>query len=146
MEDNPELIDNYLLRTDFAYEAVDEGTWVVHDDIDHVDNIVIHYSPPVVVFRVKLMTAPKDSEARAALCEKLLRLNAEEMVSGAYALEGENIIISEILQSKNLDFNEFQAAIDGLTMGIVQHYDVLKSFHRMAGDGERAKTAGTGQS
>jgi hypothetical protein len=130
--DSPELIDDYLIRSGLEFDTVDEGMWIIHDDIDHVDNIVVSYSPPIVVFRVKLMDSPRDPEARGALFEQLLRLNATAMVSGAYALEDGAVIATETLQSENLDLNEFQAAIDGLTQAIVEHYDQLKSFHHAA--------------
>jgi hypothetical protein len=102
---------------------------MVHDEIENVDNIVVTLAPPVVLFRVKLMAVPKDPAQVAALCKKLLELNATSMVSGAYALEGNAVIALETLQSENLDYNEFQAAIDGLTLAITEHYDMLKQFH-----------------
>lgn len=127
--DNPEVIDGYLLRSGVAYDTVSEGMWILHDEVDHVDNIVVTHTEPLVVFRVKLMDAPSDPEARAGLFEKLLRLNATEMVSGAYGLEDGAVIATETLQAENLDYNEFQAAIEGLTLSITEHYDDLKSFH-----------------
>ncbi len=129
--DSPDLIDGYLMRSGLAYESVGEGIWVIHDDVDHIDNIFVTWSPPIVVFRVKLMNAPTTAKARADLFETLLRLNATEMVAGAYGLEDDSVIATETLQAENLDFNEFQAGIDGLSMAIVEHYDELKKFHHL---------------
>ncbi len=127
--DNPEVIDGYLLRSGLEYDALSDGMWMIHDDVDHVDNIVVSHNEPLVVFRVKLMDAPTEQEARASLFERLLQLNATEMFAGAYGLEDGAVIATETLQAENLDYNEFQAAIDGLTMAITDHYDDLKSFH-----------------
>ena len=124
-----DLIEGYLVRSGVAYDVVGENIWVVHDEVDNVDNIVITLAPPVVLFRVKLMEVPKDPAREAALCKKLLELNATAMVSGAYAIEGSSVIALETLQSENLDYNELQAAIDGLTLAITEHYEDLKSFH-----------------
>jgi len=124
-----EVIEGYLVRTGVPYDAPDEGMWVLHDDVDQVDNIVINLAPPVVMFRVKLMDLPKDDTERARLCQTLLELNATSMIAGAYALEGNAVVAVETLQSENLDFNEFQAAIDGLTMAVTEHYETLRSFH-----------------
>jgi len=134
-----DIIEGYLIRGEIDYDTVGEGMWVVHDDIDHVDNIVVTYAPPVVLFRVKLMELPQDSARWSALFQRLLRLNATEMVAGAYGIEGNAIIACETLQAENLDFNEFQAAIDGLTLAITEHYEVLKEYHSSAsgnGSGE----------
>ena len=125
--DNPEVIEGYLIGSGLAYDALGDGLWIVHDEGEHVDNIVIHYSHPIVLFRVKLMDAPSEAAARGALFEDLLRLNATDMVSGAYGLEDNAVVITETLQSENLDENEFQAALDGITLGISQHYKTLKS-------------------
>jgi len=124
-----DLIEGYLVRSGASYDLAGESMWIVHDEIDNVENIVITLAPPVVLFRVKLMDVPKDAAQQAALYRKLLDLNASAMVSGAYALEGDSVIALETLQSENLDYNEFQAAIDGLTLAITEHYDELKSFH-----------------
>lgn len=124
-----DLIEGYLVRSGAVYDVAGENIWVVHDEVDNVENIVIRLAPPIVLFRVKLMDVPKDQAQQAALYRKLLDLNATSMVSGAYALEGDAVIALETLQSENLDYNEFQAAIDGLTLAITEHYDELKSFH-----------------
>ena len=124
-----ETIDGYLVRSGLEYEALDDGMWMIHDEHDQLDNIVVTWSPPIVVFRVKLMNAPSDAAKRAELFELLLRLNASDMISGAYALEGDAIVATETLQSENLDFNEFQAGIDGLSMALSQHYTQLRAFH-----------------
>jgi hypothetical protein len=137
MENHDNPIDAYLVESGLEYEAIGEGMWIIHDDVDHVENIVVTWSPPIVVFRVKLMEAPRDAASRAGLFERLLQLNASGMVSGAYALEDDAIIATETLQAEKLDLNEFQAAIDGLTLAITDHYDTLKAYHHPAGEASR---------
>ena len=48
--------------------------------------------------------------------------------SGAYALEGQAIVITETLQTENLDANELQAAVDGLSLAISEHYQELRGY------------------
>ena len=124
-----EKIESYLIRTGADYETVDESTWIVHDEADHVDNIVVQDSDPVVVFSIRLMDLPHEQSMQLKLFQRLLELNATEMVSGAYGLDSGGIVISETLQTENLDFNEFQAALDGVTLAISDHYQSLKEFH-----------------
>jgi hypothetical protein len=126
-----DIIEGYLVRSGIPYDAIGEGMWVVHDEIDQVDNIVVTLSHPVVMFRVKLMDLPTGEAERSAVCRKLLELNASSMVAGAYALEGDAVVAVETLQSENLDFNEFQAAIDGLTLAITEHYESLREYHHL---------------
>ncbi len=62
------------------------------------------------------------------LFQKLLELNAQEMVSGSYGLESNSVVITETLHAAHLDEREFQEALDGLTLAVSQHYDSLKSY------------------
>ena len=126
--DTTERIEEYLIRSGIEYESIGDGIWIVHDDEDNVDNIVVTYSPPVVVFRVKLMDLP-DAESDVPLFKKLLELNANEMISGAYGLDGNSVILCETLQTESLDFNEFQAAVEGIAMALNEHYPLLRAFH-----------------
>jgi hypothetical protein len=124
-----EKIESYLIRAGADYETVDESTWIIHDEIDHVDNIVVQDSNPVLVFNIRLMDLPTEQDKQLKLFRRLLELNATEMVSGAYGLDSSGVVISETLQIENLDFNEFQAALDGITLAISDHYQSLKEFH-----------------
>ncbi|MFB6372021.1 MAG: hypothetical protein ABEN55_02630 [Bradymonadaceae bacterium] len=111
--DQNDVIENYLIKTEFPFERVDEGFWLIHDEFDQIDNIVIYHSPPVVTFRVKLLEVPDlDDQVRLELFTKLLELNATSMVAGAYGLEDESVVAVDTLQAENIDFNEFQASIE----------------------------------
>jgi len=127
MTDAHEL-ESLLMSSGLDYDSHEGGTWVVHNESDHLDNVVIQFAPPVVVFRVKLMDTPGDAAQRAQLYERLLQLNATDMVAGAYALEGNAIVITETLQTENLDANELQAAVDGLSLAISEHYQELRGY------------------
>jgi predicted nucleic acid-binding protein len=116
-------IESYLLTMGVSFETVKDGFWIVQEDEFEGAKIVIAFSDPIVTFRVKLADVPK--AGREELFAHLLRLNAEEMVSGAYALEGDNIVVVETLQAANLDLNEFEAAIDTLIFAITEHYPAL---------------------
>jgi hypothetical protein len=62
--------------------------------------------------------------------ETLLRLNAESLVHGAYALEGNNVILVDTLECENLDLNEFQASIDAIYMALASDYNTLKEYQK----------------
>lgn len=126
-----EDIDNYLIKLDMPYEEIGKGMWVIHDQYDHIDNIVVAFTPPVVVFRVKVMELPKGSDQEGLLRE-LLELNASEMVAGAYGLEDNNIVITDTLQAENLDYNEFQASVDAITLALSNHYPRLAKYRGQA--------------
>ncbi|MFB6351858.1 MAG: hypothetical protein ABEK29_08750 [Bradymonadaceae bacterium] len=129
--DQNDVIENYLIKTEFPFERVDEGFWLIHDEFDQIDNIVIYHSPPVVTFRVKLLEVPDlDDQVRLELFTKLLELNATSMVAGAYGLEDESVVAVDTLQAENIDFNEFQASIDSMALAIREHYRPLRRLVR----------------
>jgi hypothetical protein len=121
-----ETIESYLVAMGLPYESVKDGFWVVQEEGFQGAKIVIAHTPPLLTFRVKLAEAPK--AGREALFAALLRLNASEMVSGAYGLEGDNVVVVETLQSENLDANEFEAALETLVEAITDHYPRLRAL------------------
>lgn len=125
----PQDIEGYLIQMGVSYEEIAEHTWMIHDEYETIDNIVVRYNDPVVLFRVKLMDVPEGTSQKD-LYETLLRLNATDMIHGAYGLEGSAVVATDTLQAENLDFNEFQASVDALSMCITDHYRKLAKFHQ----------------
>ena len=120
-----EDIESYFLQANLPYEEVGEGLWLTGRAED-AERIVVKYQPPVLVCRVNVMDVPE--KQREELFKTLLQLNASEMMHGAYGVEGGKIVISDALQLENLDFNEFQATIDDITLAVADHYPRLAKF------------------
>lgn len=120
-----EDIRAFLRKMDLRFDEAREGTWVI-SGLDGIDKLVITLSGPVLVFRVKVMEMPR--QQREELFRTLLELNASEMMHGAYGVEGEAIVISDALQVENLDFNEFAASIDDITLAVASHHSRLNKF------------------
>jgi hypothetical protein len=122
-------IQSYLLKMELNHDEPREGTWVV-SGIDGVENLVITLAGPVVVFRVKVMEIPRHN--REELFRTLLELNATEMMHGAYGIEGDAVVISDALQLENLDYNEFAATVDDITLAVASHHGRLAKFREAA--------------
>lgn len=114
-------IEAFLIKMGVSYDNLGRNTWMIRDNEQQLDNLVVTLNDPVIVFHVKLMTIPSDCN-RLRLYEELLRLNATEMLHGAYGLEGDDVIATDTLQAENIDFNEFQASVDALNLAITAHY------------------------
>lgn len=120
-----EDIERYIIASNFSAEQPLPGTWVLRDPQWGGAQIVVHHASPLVIYRVKLFDIPAalPADRRAKLLGRLLELNATEMLQGAYALEGNAVVAVEVMQAENLDQNEFDAALDSLTLAIVEHRD-----------------------
>ena len=67
-----ELIENYLIDSDYSYEKINENTWTIHDKLDDIDNIIVYQEDDFVIFQVRLMTIPTSNQAE--FFEKILLL------------------------------------------------------------------------
>jgi hypothetical protein len=120
-------IESYMIRMGVSYRELGRKTWVLRDSEDLIESLVVSLNDPVVLFQVKLSEIPSECD-RLKLYEELLKLNATEMLHGAYGLDGNAIVATDTLQGENLDFNEFQASVDALNLAITSHYKRLSAF------------------
>ena len=123
---DPARIESYLLSLSLTYEDVGDQTWIINDDEKGLENVVVILADPVVIIRVKVMAIP--GKEREQFYEQLLRLNQSDMIHGAYALEGEDVILLNTLVGETLDVEEFQATLDAIGLALAQHYQMLAKY------------------
>lgn len=104
-----------------SYKEVESGLWIVKPGGSLDFDVVVHLSPPVVVFRVKVMELPRDETALAQLSRRLLEMNASEMLHGSYGIERSAVVITEALELEHLDFEEFLAAYESIALALASH-------------------------
>jgi hypothetical protein len=126
-----EDIEGFLARLSAegaSYREVEPGLWVVKPGGALDFNVVVHFSPPVVVLRVKVMELPKDAKAASELTRRLLEMNASEMVHGSYGIEQNAVVITEALELSHLDLEEFLAAYESIALALASHLREIGSF------------------
>lgn len=111
-----------------SYSELEPGLYLVKPGGELDFGVVVHFSPPVVVLRVKVMTLPTNKESLATLSRRLLELNATELVHGAYGIEADSIVMTEALELSHLDFEEFLAAYESVTVALASHLRELGSY------------------
>ena len=104
-----------------SYTEIEPGLWIVKPGGALDFDVVVHYSPPVVVLRVTVMDLPADESRVATLSRRLLQLNASDLVHGSYGIEREAIVLTEALELAHLDYEEFLAAYEGMTLALASH-------------------------
>ena len=123
-----EDIESYLLKMAVAYDELKGDLWRLR--LDGIENLMVSLAGPIVVFRLKIMDIP--AVRREALFENLLRLNTTELFHCAFGIEGNAIVLGGALELENMDFNEFQAVIDDMSMAVSKHYPVLSKYRTPA--------------
>jgi hypothetical protein len=110
------------------YSEVEPGLWVVKPGGELDFDVVVNYSPPVLLLRVKVMTLPTDREALATLSRRLLELNASDLIHGSYGIEEDSIVLTEALELSYLDFEEFLAAYESMLVALASHLRELGTY------------------
>lgn len=125
-----EDVESFLIRMDLEYEEIDEGMFLVRSGEESLP-VVVHHTPPLLLLRLKLMDLPPDEEGDAGLARlyrELLELNAAEVVHGAYAIEGAELVLTDALQLETLGFADLQASLESLPMAASSHMERIKSL------------------
>jgi hypothetical protein len=105
---------------------IEPNLWVVRTSEDA--EVVVHYAPPVVILRVRVMELPGGEPRRGDLFRQLLEYNARDLVHGSYGLEGDHVVLTDTLELENLDFSEFEASFDSITLALASHLGALAPF------------------
>ena len=115
-----------MLRMGLPHESI-EGSinmWLVSPENLRHSAIALHADGPIVLFSAPVFAFDDDVEDKVGLFRTLLSLN-EELLHAAYGLQGNQILLSGALQSENLDYGEFQAMIDDMSLSLDIHLDRL---------------------
>lgn len=123
-----EDIESFLIRSDLDSEEIEEGLWVLHSSSGEAEPpIAVSYSPPLLVMRSRLMTAPEDDKEQLATFRRLLQMNATDLIHGSYGLEDGEVILTDALELENLDYSEFLASLESLALAVSSYRHALQT-------------------
>ena len=126
-----EDVEDFLDRLDVegvSHSEIEPGMWIVRPGGELDAHVVVHYSPPVLLLRMKVMDLPKDERALSTLTRRLLQLNASELVHGSYGIEGDAVVLTEALELEHLDYEEFLASYESMTLALASHLRELAPY------------------
>jgi hypothetical protein len=115
-------LESFFIRMGLEAEEVEESMWILPGE-DGGPGVVVHYSPPVVVLRLKVMDLPRgaDNTSLAGFYRKLLELNATDIVHGSYGIEEGDVVLSDALELETLDFGELRSSYESLVFAASSH-------------------------
>jgi len=119
-------VESYLLRMGLDIEEVEEGLWVIKPGGDGAP-VVAHYSPPLLLLRIKVMDLPTaNGDTRLGqLYRKLLEFNATDILHGSYGIEENEIVLSDALELETLDFAELRNSYESMIFAASSHLSRL---------------------
>lgn len=121
-----EDIQSFLDRLQLPAEPVAEDMWRLRTP--EGAEMVVHYAPPVLVLRVRIMQLPADKARAGELSRMLLEYNARDLVHGSYGIEGDHVVLTDALLLESLDFSEFEASVESLLLALSSHLSALAPF------------------
>lgn len=127
-EEIESFLDRLTADEGVSYSEVEPGLWAVRPSAEMDFNLVVHYSPPVLLLRVNVMSLPSTDAAVATLSRRLLELNATDLVHGSYGIQDSSIVLTEALELSHLDYEELLAAYEGITLALASHLRELGSY------------------
>jgi hypothetical protein len=123
-----EDLESFIMRTEMDHREIGESMWLVDPvsggEGDH-PAVVVNLAPPLVVMRASIGAAPVGADERLRLFQRLLELNASDLVHGAYGLDDEEVVISDSLEIQDLDYSEFLASLESLSLAVTSHKEQL---------------------
>ena len=133
-------LESYLINLGMTFEELNENTWVINDSEKGIERVVVIVEEPLVTIRVIVMPTPTSN--REEFFETLLKLNATDLIHGAYGLSEENVVLIDSLQYATMDLEEFQASLDAIGLALAQHYSVLSKFRTKAAESDDSTSKG----
>lgn len=126
-----ETVEKFIHDLDYkiVHKSEETGVFVIENTLDGIRNLIVGIAPPVIIFEQYLFTITNDT---MEMFKSLLMKN-RDMIHGAFAIteDGKKVIFRYTLQIHNLDFNEFEAAINSLSLVMSEYYEQLIQFSKL---------------
>jgi hypothetical protein len=122
-------VENYLIDLMYTYEQIGKDLWLLDDEEHSLQGVAIMQADPLVIIRAEIMDIPKDNLLE--LYTKLLELNAIDIIHGAYAIENGKVILIDSLIYDTMDYEEFRASLDSISLALTEHYPVLSKYRTL---------------
>jgi hypothetical protein len=121
MPRNADDVETFLYRLNRNFDSNGEGMFLVATSTDGPP-IVVYVDDPIIIIRVDIGKAPKDEKQQLAVYRQMLQFNATELVHASYALEGSEMVLSDV------DLNEIAAVLEDMEIAIARHVEKLRAL------------------
>ncbi|WP_422887136.1 YbjN domain-containing protein [Nannocystis pusilla] len=119
-----ETLESYMLRMELPHEKVSDDTWVVGPESHSGIRIVVRIDEPIVLYSSPIFAVTERTPDHLGLFRRLLEFN-DTTLHCAYALDGDQILLTGAHQLADLDFSEFQAMVEDMAMALDGHLEQL---------------------
>ena len=127
---NFKTVEKFILDLDYTIigKNENEGFFLIENNFDGIKNLIVGVTPPIIIFEQHLFSLHSDN----LHIFKSLLIKNRDIIHGAFALteDGKRVIFRYTLQLHNLDQNEFDAAINSLSLLLSEYNEQLIQFSK----------------
>ncbi len=126
-----ETIEDFALRLDckILYKDEQSGILKIDNQADGIHNLILGYAPPILIMEQYLFTF---REGNIEMFKTLLQKN-RDTIHGAFVIseEGNRVLFRYTMQLQNLDFNEFESALNSLGLLVSEFSQQIIDFSKL---------------
>lgn len=126
-----ETIEDFALRLDckILYKNEQSGILKIDNQADGIHNLILGFAPPILIMEQYLFTF---REGNTEMFKKLLQKN-RDTIHGAFVIseEGNRVLFRYTMQLQNLDFNEFESALNSLGLLVSEFSQQIIDFSKL---------------
>ena len=127
---NFKTVEKFILDLDYTIinKNEKEGFFLIENNFDGIKNLIVGVTPPIIIFEQHLFSLHSDN----LHIFKSLLIKNRDIIHGAFALteDGKRVIFRYTLQLHNLDQNEFDAAINSISLLLSEYNEQLIQFSK----------------
>jgi hypothetical protein len=128
---NIETIEDYALRLKckILYKNEQSGILKIDNQADGIHNLILGVAPPILIMEQLLFSFREDN---MDMFKKMLQKN-RDTIHGAFVIseEGNRVLFRYTMQLQNLDFNEFESALNSLGLLLSEFSKQIIDFSKL---------------
>jgi hypothetical protein len=126
-----ETIEDFALRLDckILYKNEQSGILKIDNQADGIHNLILGVAPPILIMEQFLFSFREDN---TEMFKKMLQKN-RDTIHGAFVVseEGNRVLFRYTMQLQNLDFNEFESALNSLGLLLSEFSQQIIDFSKL---------------
>jgi hypothetical protein len=126
-----ETIEDFALRLDckILYKNEQSGILKIDNQADGIHNLILGVAPPILIMEQYLFSF---REGNTEMFKKLLQKN-RDTIHGAFVIseEGNRVLFRYTMQLQNMDFNEFESALNSLGLLVSEFSQQIIDFSKL---------------
>ena len=125
-----EIIEDYAIKLNcrILYKNERNGILKINNEHDGIHNLILGIAPPILIMEQFLFSFREDN---LDMFKKLLQKN-RDTIHGAFVIneEGDRVLFRYTMQLQNLDFNEFESALNSLGLLLSEFSQQIIDFSK----------------